>query len=147
MCETMTFRGQYDFLSNMYSCEFEWDGRKYRNSEAAFQSAKSLDAAERDRFSELSGVVAKREGQKVRLRSDWQIVKDEIMEDVVRAKFLQNPELLRRLLDTGDLELVEGNRWHDKYWGVDLMTGQGENHLGKILMKIRAELGRAENIL
>jgi ribA/ribD-fused uncharacterized protein len=142
----MTFRGEFDFLSNMYSVEFEWDGRTYRNSEAAFQSAKSFDPAERDRFSEMTGVTAKREGKKVKLRSDWQIVKDEIMEDVVRAKFSQNPDLLQRLIDTGGLELVEGNRWHDKYWGVDLMTVQGENHLGKILMKIRAELGGAEYV-
>ena len=68
------------------------------------------------------------------------------MEEVVRAKFSQNPELLQRLIDTGDMELVEGNRWHDAYWGVDLATGEGENHLGLILMKIRSELGGAEHL-
>ena len=139
-----TFRGSYDFLSNMYSAPLEWDGRPYRNSEAAFQSAKSLDPAVRDEFSEMTGVVAKREGKKVRLRGDWELVKDGVMEDVVRAKFSQNPELLEKLIGTGDMELIEGNRWHDTYWGVDLTTGQGENHLGIILMKIRAELGGAE---
>jgi hypothetical protein len=36
--------------------------------------------------------------------------------------------------------LVEGNRWGDQFWGVDLRTGLGENHLGKILMKVRDEL-------
>lgn len=140
----MTFRGKYDFLSNMYSATFEWDGRTYRNSEAAFQSAKSLDPSVRDEFSEMAGVVAKREGKKVNLRGDWENVKDDIMEEVVRAKFSQNPDLLQRLVDTGDMELIEGNRWHDKYWGVDLMSGVGENHLGIILMKIRSELGGAE---
>ena len=98
----------------------------------------------RDTFSEMSSVTAKREGKRVRLRGDWESVKDEIMEEVVRAKFSQNPELLQRLIDTGDRELTEGNRWHDTYWGVDLTTGQGENHLGIILMKLRAELGGAE---
>lgn len=63
---------------------------------------------------------------------------------VVRAKFSQNPDLLQRLIDTGDMELTEGNRWHDRYWGVDLMSGEGENHLGIILMKVRTELGGAE---
>ena len=140
----MTFRGKYDFLSNMYAASFEWDGRTYKNSEAAFQSAKSLDPSVRDTFSDMAGVVAKREGRKVRLRGDWESAKDGIMEEVVRAKFAQNPELLRRLIDTGDMELVEGNRWHDTYWGVDLVSGDGENHLGIILMKIRAELGGAD---
>lgn len=71
-------------------------------------------------------------------------MKDGIMEEVVRAKFSQNPQLLEKLIATGDAELVEGNRWHDQYWGFDLIKGIGENHLGIILMKIRAELGGAE---
>lgn len=141
MKEIMTFRGKFQFLSNMYSAPFEWDGRSYKNSEAAFQSAKTLDPAVRDEFSEMTGVVAKREGKKVLLRRDWEEVKDGIMEEVVREKFIQNPDLLKKLIDTGDIELVEGNRWHDKYWGVDLVSGEGENHLGIILMNLREELG------
>lgn len=135
------FRGVYGFLSNMSTAVFEWDGRCYRNSEAAFQSAKSLDPMERDQFCNLTGVVAKRAGRKISLRSDWETVKVDIMRDVVRAKFSQNPDLLKKLLDTGDAELVEGNSWHDTFWGVDQATGEGENHLGRILMEIRSELG------
>lgn len=41
------------------------------------------------------------------------------------------------LLDTGNKTLKEGNYWKDLYWGVDLRTGEGENHLGKILMQLR----------
>ncbi len=136
-----SFRGKYGFLSNMTTAVFQWDGRTYRNSEAAFQSAKSLNPKERDDFSELTGVVAKRMGRKVNLRSDWEAVKVDIMEEVVREKFLQNPDLLKKLVDTGDAELVEGNGWHDTFWGVDQNTGEGENHLGLILMKLRSELG------
>lgn len=141
MKEIMTFRGKYQFLSNIYKASFEWDGRSYKNSEAAFQSAKSLDPAVREEFSEMTGVVAKKEGKKVLLRRDWEEVKDSIMEEVVREKFIQNPDLLKKLIDTGDMELVEGNCWHDKYWGVDVVSGEGENHLGIILMKLREELG------
>lgn len=141
--KVMTFRGDYYFLSNMFSVTFEWDGRIYKSSEAAFQSAKSLDPAVRDEFSAMSGMVAKREGKKVKLRGDWESVKEEIMEEVVRAKFSQNPELLEKLINTGDMELKEGNRWGDTYWGVNAVTGKGENRLGVILMKVRAELGGA----
>lgn len=137
----MTFRGKYGFLSNMYSVDFEWDGRTYHSSEAAFQSAKSLNPAERDRFTEMSGVTAKREGKKVSLRADWEDVKEDLMEEILMAKFSQNPDIARQLIDTGDMELVEGNRWHDTYWGVDVFTGKGENRLGKLLMKVRAALG------
>lgn len=146
MGEVMTFRGKYGFLSNMHRASFEWDGRTYQNSEAAFQSAKSLDPAVRDAFSDMNGVVAKREGRKVKIRGDWEDVKDDVMEEVIRAKFLQNPDLRQKLIDTGDMELMEGNSWHDTYWGVDLKSGKGENHLGIILMRIRAELGGAEYV-
>ena len=137
-----SFRGEYGFLSNMFSAPVEWDGRVYRNSEAAFQSAKTLDAAERDGFRELSGPIAKRRGRRVPLRPDWAEVKDGIMEEVVRAKFAGNPELAAKLAATGDAELLEGNNWHDTYWGVDAKTLQGRNRLGIILMKVRAELRR-----
>jgi ribA/ribD-fused uncharacterized protein len=138
------FRGKYAFLSNMYEAPFEWDGRMYRNSEAAFQSAKTLTKKYRDDFSGADGKKAKRMGRTISLRRDWESVKDGIMEEVVRAKFSQNPELLRRLIDTGDMELVEGNSWHDTYWGVDQETGEGKNHLGIILMKVRSDLSTPE---
>ena len=62
------------------------------------------------------------------------------MEEVVRAKFTQNPDLAARLGATGTMPLVEGNSFGDTIWGVDAKTGKGENNLGKILMKVRAEL-------
>ena len=139
-----SFRGRYDFLSNMYEAAFEWDGRIYRSSEAAYQSAKSLDPEVRDTFSRMDGKEAKRAGRTLALRKDWEGVKDAVMEEVVRAKFSQNPALLTKLIETGDMELIEGNRWHDKYWGVDVFSGEGENRLGGILMKLRAELGGAD---
>ncbi len=58
------------------------------------------------------------------------------MELVLRQKF-SHPGLLALLLATGDMELVEDNDWDDTYWGV--CNGVGENNLGKLLMKIRAE--------
>lgn len=60
------------------------------------------------------------------------------MYEIVLAKFTQNPELLDKLKATGDAILIEGNYWHDTFWGV--CEGKGKNYLGKIIMKIRAEL-------
>ena len=59
------------------------------------------------------------------------------MLSIVRAKF-ENAYLRRRLIATGDAELMEGNDWGDRFWGV--CRGKGENRLGKILMKVRAEI-------
>ena len=73
-------------------------------------------------------------------RADWEQVKYDIMEQIVRAKFTQNEELREKLHATGNSELIEGNTWGDTCWGVDLRTGRGRNCLGQILMKVRAEL-------
>ena len=63
------------------------------------------------------------------------------MEELLRKKFAHDKPLLRQaLIDTGDQELIEGNWWGDRFWGVDLKTNQGQNHLGMLLMKIRSEL-------
>jgi predicted NAD-dependent protein-ADP-ribosyltransferase YbiA (DUF1768 family) len=61
------------------------------------------------------------------------------MEDLVRQKF-SNPALATRLLKTGEAVLEEGNTWGDRFWGVDARTGEGENHLGLILMRVRKDL-------
>lgn len=139
--EVKQFRGEYSFLSNMHPAPFTWEGRSYLCSEAAFQSAKCVYDSDRDQFCQMDGKTAKRVGKKVLLRKDWMQVKVGLMKDIVTAKFQQNPELLRQLLDTGSMELQEGNTWRDTFWGVDLRSGKGENHLGRILMEVRAELG------
>ena len=51
--------------------------------------------------------------------------------------------LAQKLIEmTGNSTLIEGNWWNDRFWGVDSKTGIGENHLGKLLMELRAELVR-----
>ena len=131
------FREEYEFLSNFYPTKIVFDGITYFNSEAAYQAQKCLHAEDRMRFARLSSDEAKRLGQKVERRPDWDEVKCGIMEKIVYEKFSQNPALAQALLDTGNKTLKEGNYWKDLYWGVDLKTGEGENHLGKILMQLR----------
>ena len=99
-----------------------------------------MTAEEKQIFTECRPSKAKSKGHQVQLRPDWEDVKVGIMEEIVRAKFRQNPILASWLLATGDRKLIEGNTWHDVCWGVDAKTCEGENHLGKILMKIRDEL-------
>ncbi len=138
----LMFRGAFDFLSNFYPVKIEVDGICYQNAEAAFQAQKCINPADRVPFAGLPAVKAKQRGRQVKLRPDWDVVRLSVMEKVVRAKFMQNPNLAARLVATGTMPLEEGNSFGDTFWGVDMRTGEGENHLGKILMKIRGELCR-----
>lgn len=131
---------QYRFLSNFFEAPVEYGGLTYGSSEAAFQAQKCMTQEEKLPFTECGPGKSKGMGRRVPLRPDWEEVKVGIMEEIVRAKFAQNPELAKMLLATGDKVLVEGNHWGDTCWGVDTRTGKGENHLGRILMKVREEL-------
>ena len=133
------FRGEYEFLSNFYPAKLVFDGIAYLNSEAAYQAQKCAAAKDRAQFSQRSADEAKGLGRQVFLRSDWDQVKLGLMARIVRAKFSQHPRLARKLLETGGRPLIEGNYWHDVYWGMDMKTGEGENHLGRILMALRSE--------
>lgn len=127
------FQGQYRFLSNFW---VEKDGSTVEHE---FQSAKTTVPLEREFvLNAATPGEAKRLGRKVTLRPDWEGIKLTVMRYYVKNKFTDDQELMEKLKATGDAGLVEGNYWHDKYWGVDLATGEGENHLGRILMEVRA---------
>jgi hypothetical protein len=60
------------------------------------------------------------------------------MYEAVTVKFLSHADIQEILLDTGDERLVE-NSPVDYFWGCG-KEGTGKNHLGRILMKVRAEI-------
>lgn len=136
------FQGEYRFLSNFWPAEVHFEGIVYPSSEHAYQAAKSLDPVDRKRIAALpTPSAAKKAGAALKLRPNWDSEKFKVMEAVVRDKFTRHADLRAKLLATGDAELIEGNTWGDRTWGV--YEGKGENRLGKILMKIRVELRNA----
>lgn len=135
----LSFSGPYRFLSNFTGQVTTSDGRVWPSVEHAYQGAKSTVLSEQEYIRHsASASIAKKRGRSIHLRRDWNDVKLDIMEDLVRRKFTQSDYLASLLLATGDAILVEGNTWGDRFWGVCI--GKGENHLGRILMKVRSEL-------
>ena len=59
----------------------------------------------------------------------------------LKSKF-QNAEMREKLLATEDAILIEGNNHGDRYWGM--VNGEGQNKLGKLLMRIRSEIEHAD---
>ena len=134
------FRGQRAFLSNFYSVDIELDSEHYFSVEHAYQASKTLNPLRRKVIqAHPDPKVAKYEGNRVELRSNWNEIRVEVMKQLLRYKFFYHPDLATRLLDTGSEELVEVNDWGDLFWGTD-RQGNGENTLGKLLMGIRSEL-------
>lgn len=131
------FRGEYAFLSNFSPCAVRLGDLTFQSTEAAYQAAKTLNLEDRKPFTLMGPGQAKKAGQKLSLRADWEDVRLAVMEDLLRQKF-EAESYKQRLLMTGEEELVEGNYWQDRFWGV--CNGVGENHLGKFLMKIRCEI-------
>jgi len=129
-----SFRGKYNFLSNFYECMLHYNGLRFCSLEAAYQASKLENEEDRVYFSTLSAKDSKKEIKKYKIRKDWNKVKFSIMANLLCIKF-SNPILKNKLLDTGDEELIEGNNWGDTVWGV--CNGEGDNMLGKLLMKTR----------
>ena len=131
------FRGDYRWLSNFERCDILYKGILYKSAEAAFQAQKTTNIKARYIFTKLDARESKTLGRVIQLRSDWEEVKDEIMYDICEIKF-NLPQFKAKLVDTGEMEIVEGNYWGDTYWGV--CDGVGKNELGKIIMDIREDI-------
>lgn len=130
--------GKHSFLSNFYPSNIKFLGIDYPTVEHFYQAAKSFFPGEAQLIVEAENPgQAKRLGKKVSLHPDWDDIKLTVMELGLRLKFA-NPIMRQNLLETKNAYLEELNYWKDFFWGV--CDGIGENHLGKLLMKIRDEL-------
>jgi ribA/ribD-fused uncharacterized protein len=125
------------YLSNFWSVPIVYEGLTYQNAESAFQASKCINLEARNWFVNTPPQLAKAKGRLVEIRPDWNEVRLQVMWNVLQAKFAQHPDLAAKLVATGDQEIVEGNTWNDKFWGV--CNGEGMNHLGIMLMAIREE--------
>ena len=137
-----SFDKDYKFLSNFYPVKIHLSRITFPSAEHAYQAVKSVDLRYRRSLISMTAGQAKRSGRKIRLRDKWEDIKEELMLKIVRLKFV-HPNLADLLKDTGVQELIEGNYWHDSFWGIcycDKHKGIGNNALGKILMKVREEL-------
>jgi len=137
------FKDKYRFLSNFFVCDIIYMDAIYRSSEHLYQALKTTDQGSRDELivSIESPDKAKQFGKNVTLRERFKITKDTIMQTAVNLKFLQNSDLADKLLLTEDAKLIEGNNWHDNYWGACCCKRCADkrkfNKLGEVLMETR----------
>jgi ribA/ribD-fused uncharacterized protein len=134
------FFGEYRYLSNFYACKVRYEGLEYPSSETAYQAAKVVPDL-RSKFQTMTDTQSKRAWKLVgekNLIPDWDNIKYSVMQSVVFDKFLRNLDIRQKLIETISKYLQESNHWGDCYWGYDIKSKNGYNHLGQILMATRA---------
>lgn len=130
--------GEYGCFSNFSRHPVYLKDKRWPTSEHYFQAQKFVDTKHEEdiRLADKPMKAASMGRDRKRpLRSDWEDVKDDIMREVVMAKFTQHKALTATLLGTGDASLVE-HTVNDRYW-ADGGDGSGLNMLGRILMEVR----------
>lgn len=142
--EIKGFFGPYRFLSNTWPAKVILDGVEYscvenaykawrwkRKSRTYFETCTPLEAIDYNRKNIPDGCS----------QDEWDRNKVEYMTFLNMQKYNkeQNLELYQKLKETGEKYLEETNWWGDEFWGKD-KDGNGENNLGKVLMKVREEV-------
>lgn len=133
------FKGEFSQLSNFEPVDIELNGLIYPSVENAYMSAKN-DKLEQKIFCQGNNAnVVKKESQKVQLVENQETIKFDIMYECIKQKYNQEP-FKTKLIETKNEYIQEGNMQNDKIQGVCLKTNKGNNHLGKLIMKVRDEL-------
>lgn len=137
------FRGNYSWLSNFANVPVEYDGVVYPSVENAYQAAKLAEKETRVQFQTFSSKEAKQFYKRNKITAVWtDEIKLQVMENLLTQKYAKEP-FKTLLKETGTIEIVEGNYWHDNFYGscsCNKCGNKGDNNLGKLLMKIRNSL-------
>lgn len=121
------------------------EGIYYRTVEHFYAAMKSEDKNIRMQIAILPyPAQAKKAAQRIKLRSDWDRIKESVMWTALCWKYKEGTSHYYQLMATGDWDIVEWNNWHDNYWGncicQECVNKEGKNRLGVLLMLLRNEL-------
>lgn len=147
--DRQVFFYEQDFyvLSNFSSFALDLGGHMYPTSEHAYHAHKfpgdSLKQAAIRCAKSAHDAFKLAERWKQYRMGAWEQVRVDIMRGILRAKAAQHEYVRRKLLATGDRELIE-NSWRDDFWGWG-PNRDGQNMLGQLWMEIRAEQRAADN--
>lgn len=151
--DRQVFFYEQDFyvLSNFSAFTLDWRNIRFDTSEAAYHYEKFVGGGARASAvaHNIACAPSAHEAFKIAERNkelrrpDWDDVKVGIMRDILRAKVEQHEYVRRKLLATGDRELIEDS-WRDDFWGWG-PSRDGQNMLGKLWMEVRAELTANSN--
>ena len=139
--ETIAFSSKsptYNEFSNFYKARMLLDGKEWPTVEHYFQAQKFSANPEYQEKIRAAPQPAKAKSlgasRDYPIRNDWDQYREEVMKKALKAKFEQNPNLMKMLQNTRGKALVEDT--NDAYWGQG-RNKKGKNRLGHLLMALR----------
>ena len=144
--EFYSVKTAYGEFSNFALFPITIDGVVWPSNEHYYQAQKFLDQNLKDKVrNATTPYLAAQIGRdpSLPIRPDWDLVKDQVMLLVLKAKFNQYEILKELLLSTNTSHIFEHTS-NDCYW-ADCGDHSGKNMLGVELMQIRSELNETKN--
>ena len=135
------YEREFYVFSNFSSFAIEWDGKLYMTSEHVYHSEKFQDEEMKELIRKTRSAhdaLKLAHANEDKYRPDWNDVRIGIMKKILHVKVSQHPYVKKKLLQSGDRELIEDS-WRDNFWGWG-PDKDGANHLGKLWMEVRAEV-------
>ena len=155
--EVFFYEQEFYVLSNFSAFNLEYDNQIFPTSEHAYHYMKFSNENDVFMISDTTLISVRHlmrekilnaksahdafklgQENKAARRTDWEDVKFKIMKDILRHKVIQHPYVMKKLIDSGNRELIEDS-WRDAEWGWG-PNKDGQNMLGKIWMELRDEL-------
>ena len=147
----IVFQSPHSPLSNLHPCNVTYRGEAFLSSEAAFQFARATECGY---HREAQLIKQERNAFKVKILTadfkttrEWEEKAEQVMREILIAKFKCNRACLSFLLATGERTLFEGTG--DKKWGCGIpiakahlvsLRNPGRNLLGHLLEEVRRSL-------
>ena len=151
--EGIAFQGPATFLSNLHKVTLTYEDLSFTSVEQAFTYMKALICGALVILSSIRSVDdpfrIKSIARKIVATKEWDEQRDQILYEIVKAKFSQNLALADALVATEGLTLFEATR--DSHYGCGLPLSlahqidkktPGKNVGGEILMQVRDEIIR-----
>jgi ribA/ribD-fused uncharacterized protein len=146
-------KGEFRNFSNLSLHKITIDGKDYPSVEHYYQAKKAekFDESEVEKIMKAKTTKAvKAIGKKIKNfnQEEWDKIKYGIMQEGIKAKFVQHPELRKQLQETGDRKIGYADA-RNVFWGIGSSEGiekskhpekwRGKNMIGHILMELREE--------
>ena len=133
---------EFYIFDNFSSFQVEYEGFIFPTAEHAYQAMKFIKTSP-EIFEKIKNSKSAHDAQKLAIENndkvdlEWNKNEKSIMKNILRSKINQHPYVLKKLLQSGEREIIEDS-WRDAKWGWG-KNKDGQNFLGQTWMELRKE--------